>query len=172
VAIDGGEGAGLLGAERPAMLEAALLAAIRLVAAPVFLVDGALRVLHSNEAGKHLLKLDPEQTKAALARSVSGRTEPQRTSALSPVRGVHHWLVSLPLEGPAVDAAAAALRVEYQLTKRQAEVMSLVAQGHANRDIADRLGCSLRTVEIHLSAVFRKTGQDSRTKLVMWFYRR
>ena len=51
-------------------------------------------------------------------------------------------------------------------------IACLVVQGHSNRDIADALGCSLRTVEIHLSAVFRKTGQSSRTKLVMWFYRR
>jgi DNA-binding NarL/FixJ family response regulator len=153
------------------LLEAALSAALELLASPVFLVDDEQRVIKANEAGRQLLREQPEPTRAAIGQRLTGQAEPAAVS-LSAAGAPGHHLVSLPLEGGAIDAAAASLRMQHQLTKRQTEVLSLVVQGLANRDIAEKLGCSLRTVEIHLSAVFRKTGQQSRTKLVKWFYRR
>ncbi len=153
------------------MLDAALGAALGLAPAPAFVIDDQLRIVKTNEPGRQLLKDQPEETRAALSSRINGRAEPQATP-LSRVGGHGHFLISLPLDGPALQAAAAALRVQHQLTKRQTEALALVVQGQSNREISDELGCSLRTVEIHLSAVFRKTGQASRTKLVMWFYRR
>ena len=153
------------------MLDAALGAALGLVPAPVFVVDDELRIIKTNEPGRHLLRDHPEETRAALSARINGRGDPQATP-LSRVGGRGHYLIALPLDGPALNASASALRVQHQLTRRQTEVLALVVQGQSNREIAEALGCSLRTVEIHLSAVFRKTGQGSRTKLVMWFYRR
>ena len=153
------------------MLDAALGAALGLVPAPVFVVDDELRIVKTNEPGRQLLKEHPEETRAALFSRISGHVEPLATP-LSRVGGRGHFLIALPLDGPALQASVTALRLQHQLTPRQTEVLALVVQGQANRDIAAALGCSLRTVEIHLSAVFRKTGQASRTKLVMWFYRR
>lgn len=42
------------------------------------------------------------------------------------------------------------------LTEREVEVLSLVAEGHANAEIARRLGLSDRTVEAHMRSVFTK----------------
>lgn len=53
------------------------------------------------------------------------------------------------------------------LTPREGEVLALVAQGLSDRDIADRLVVSPRTVEKHVGAVLRKTGAPSRTAAVM-----
>jgi DNA-binding CsgD family transcriptional regulator len=49
-----------------------------------------------------------------------------------------------------------------QLTRREVEVLQLVAQGHRNRDIAQRLFLSEKTVAHHVSAILRKL--DARTR--------
>lgn len=47
------------------------------------------------------------------------------------------------------------------LTERELEVMKLAVMGHANKEIARRLGISHRTVEIHKSKLMHKTGAAS-----------
>jgi DNA-binding CsgD family transcriptional regulator len=49
------------------------------------------------------------------------------------------------------------------LTRREAEVLRLVALGGSNRDIASRLGVSSRTVQKHLERAFRKLGVTTRS---------
>ena len=62
--------------------------------------------------------------------------------------------------GPAPGADVSTL-----LTPQELQVAILVAEGRRNREIADTLFLSLRTVESHLGRVFRKLGVDSRTQL-------
>jgi len=52
------------------------------------------------------------------------------------------------------------------LTPREKEVLGLVAAGHANREIATRLGISERTVKFHVSAILSKLGASNRTQAV------
>jgi len=52
------------------------------------------------------------------------------------------------------------------LTAREVDVLQLVAKGHSNRQIADELNVSPRTVEVHLTHLYRKLGADNRTKAV------
>jgi DNA-binding CsgD family transcriptional regulator len=51
------------------------------------------------------------------------------------------------------------------LTRRELEVASLAARGMSDRDIADTLVVSVRTVESHLAAAYRKLGISSRREL-------
>jgi DNA-binding CsgD family transcriptional regulator len=51
------------------------------------------------------------------------------------------------------------------LTRREREVAGLAAQGRTNRDIADELVVSVRTVENHLQRVYAKLGVGSRDEL-------
>jgi len=51
------------------------------------------------------------------------------------------------------------------ITTREAEVLGLVADGLANKEIAARLYLSVRTVEKHVESILRKTGCASRTQL-------
>jgi DNA-binding NarL/FixJ family response regulator len=62
-------------------------------------------------------------------------------------------------EAPAVPAELA------QLTAREREVAGLVAEGLSNQDIAARLHVSRRTVETHLSTIYRKVSVPSRAAL-------
>jgi non-specific serine/threonine protein kinase len=54
------------------------------------------------------------------------------------------------------------------LTRREQEVAALVAKGLGNRDIADQLYLSKRTVDSHLEHIFDKLGFTSRTQLANW----
>src|SRR5688500_6690524 len=52
------------------------------------------------------------------------------------------------------------------LTTREHDVLALVADGLANRDIAARLGISDHTVKFHLASIFGKLGVSTRTEAV------
>jgi DNA-binding NarL/FixJ family response regulator len=59
------------------------------------------------------------------------------------------------------------MSAELGLTERELEILRLAAIGLRNKEIADRLFLSLRTVEGHLSHVFNKLGVASRTEAIM-----
>ncbi|HLA98226.1 MAG TPA: response regulator transcription factor [Anaerolineales bacterium] len=52
------------------------------------------------------------------------------------------------------------------LTEREAQVLQLLAQGLANKQIASALGISEHTVKFHISSVYSKLGVASRTEAV------
>jgi DNA-binding NarL/FixJ family response regulator len=53
------------------------------------------------------------------------------------------------------------------LTAREVEVVRLVAQGHRNRAIADRLAITEGTVKVHLHNIYEKLGIDGRLELLV-----
>jgi NarL family two-component system response regulator YdfI len=55
---------------------------------------------------------------------------------------------------------------EWELTRRQRDVLAKVACGNANKVIALTLGVSVRTVEVHLTAIFVKARVASRAELL------
>jgi DNA-binding NarL/FixJ family response regulator len=55
-----------------------------------------------------------------------------------------------------------------RLTKREREVMRLIARGYSYKEIATRLFVSVKTVETHVSAVLRKLQLSSRHQLTAW----
>lgn len=59
-----------------------------------------------------------------------------------------------------------------ELTARELEVARLVAAGLRNREIADRLGLSVRTAESHVDSVRKKLGFRSRTQIGRWIAER
>src|SRR4051812_41833385 len=58
------------------------------------------------------------------------------------------------------------LVTELQLSKRELEVLTLLAQGHSNQEIAGQLFVSLSTVKTHLQNIFEKLDVKRRTQAV------
>src|SRR5262249_31990265 len=52
------------------------------------------------------------------------------------------------------------------LTQRQEEILLLIAQGYANKEIGHRLSLAEPTVKMHVSAIFRALNVASRTQAV------
>ena len=57
---------------------------------------------------------------------------------------------------------------ERDLSERELEIISLVAEGLTNQEIASTLTISKRTVDNHVSNIFTKTGAKNRVALLNW----
>ena len=57
---------------------------------------------------------------------------------------------------------------ETVLTGRQREIAALVAEGLSNKDIAERLVLSTRTVDSHVEHILAKLGASSRLQIAAW----
>lgn len=55
-----------------------------------------------------------------------------------------------------------------RLTSREHDVLSLIAGGLSNRDIAAHLGLSLNSVKTYIRTAYGKIGADRRTQAVLW----
>lgn len=57
------------------------------------------------------------------------------------------------------------------LTPREQEVLTLIAGGYANREIAEKLGVSLSTIQTHYAHLIEKLNLRNRTELVKYALR-
>ncbi|AFZ43553.1 two component transcriptional regulator, LuxR family [Halothece sp. PCC 7418] len=74
--------------------------------------------------------------------------------------------------GGSVDGAQQGEKIhvpaDVTLTRTETKVVQFVAQGLANREIAEKLNVSQRTVESHVSNMLNKTRLHNRTELARW----
>jgi DNA-binding NarL/FixJ family response regulator len=70
------------------------------------------------------------------------------------------------------DASRGAAPERTEVTGREQEVLELVADGHTNRAIADKLAISTRTAQKHVENLFKKLDVHDRTELVAQAFRR
>ena len=73
-----------------------------------------------------------------------------------------------PKAAKAVLSARAESRPAAELTAREQEVLALLAEGLANKQIARRLGIAEKTVKAHLTSVFQSIGVTDRTQAALW----
>ena len=74
-----------------------------------------------------------------------------------------------PRAARAVLASRSAKAPEAYVTPREGEVLDLVGEGLANKQIAQRLGISEKTVKAHLTSIFQRLGVLSRTEAAIWW---
>jgi len=65
---------------------------------------------------------------------------------------------------PKTTAPAVADCRRVRLTKREIEVLSLIAQGHSSKEAADKLYVSKRTVDFHLANIYDKLQVNNRVQ--------
>lgn len=63
--------------------------------------------------------------------------------------------------------AAPSPRRDIRLSRREAEILRYICEGHSNKAIADKLNISVQTVKTHCNHLFKKFGVTSRLKLAM-----
>ena len=57
------------------------------------------------------------------------------------------------------------------LTRREREILALMAEGHSNRELARMLWVTEQTVKFHLSNIYRKLDVANRTEASRWAHR-
>jgi DNA-binding NarL/FixJ family response regulator len=77
---------------------------------------------------------------------------------------------SAPSSLPPVSAGNEA-GVNVSLTRREREILALVAEGHSNRELARMLWVTEQTVKFHLSNIYRKLNVANRTEASRWAHR-
>jgi two-component system, NarL family, response regulator DevR len=55
-----------------------------------------------------------------------------------------------------------------KLTRRELEILRLVAEGHSNSQLAKMLWVTEQTIKFHLSNIYRKLGVSNRTEASRW----
>jgi DNA-binding CsgD family transcriptional regulator len=142
-------------------------------------VDEAGRYLTGNEAARRLFggsavpesvlraaRAGREGEEPAVAKLPSGgllRVVPGEAKAAS--AGAARVLFLVPADGD-FELSTDHLQARYGLTAAQGRVVSLVALGLTNKEIAARLSVSSETVHKHLAAIFQRVGLSTRAGLV------
>ena len=58
-----------------------------------------------------------------------------------------------------------------KLTNREVQILQLLADGRSNREIADRLNITIRTVKFHTANIYSKSNVNSRSAAIAWMWR-
>ncbi|MEO6990583.1 MAG: response regulator transcription factor [Candidatus Baltobacteraceae bacterium] len=82
------------------------------------------------------------------------------------VRAVSRGETQLPTDVAGQLARAVRAPRALRLTDREREILALVAAGHSNRAIAERLGIGERTVKFHVSEILARLGAGNRAQAV------
>jgi two-component system, NarL family, response regulator NreC len=119
---------------------------------------------------------DPAYLRTALAMGACGYVVKSAadTELISAIRAVFQGRVfvdarsSTTTSGATAAQPAAAIQAKSQfntLSAREKEVLVLIAQGHTNQAVADRLDLSVKTVESYRSRLMEKLGLKNRADL-------
>ena len=131
-------------------LGAAVELAMRLHARPL------LRELRQL-AGRALIQLSPE-VDAVLAEPAPAPAGPRPTVAPGPVSDATPAAAGQLVPKPSVPGDT------FGLSKRELEVLALIARGRTNREIGDRLFISQKTVGVHVGNILSKLGVSGRVE--------
>ncbi|MCD4527169.1 response regulator transcription factor [Nocardioides sp. cx-173] len=125
---------------------------------------GAKVVLYSWHTSPHLVE-------AALAQGVDGYVSKgapaeELVTALERIAAGEQVV---PAPGPHLGAdGSGTWPGQEELTAREAEVVALIAQGLANREIAGRVFLSINSIKSHIRSAYRKMGVSRRSQAVVW----
>lgn len=140
--------------------------AMEAIPSAAFITNGDGLVLFSNGEGRRLLS-HPGRTRDEIREAANGDSSaPFTVSRIAGRAGRERRLL---VRRPSVECPESPSRVAattWGLSRRQAEVLALVVEGHPNASIAQLLGIALRTVEVHMTAILARAGVENRSSLV------
>ncbi len=92
-----------------------------------------------------------------------------RAGAAQPLDGIVQLAIGDADEPPGCSGSSGARAGQAGgLTKREQQIAALVASGLSNREIAEKLAISKRTVDAHVDHIFAKLKISSRVQLTVW----
>jgi len=155
----------------PALLRAALEVALEVLTVSACVVDGNGRVLHANQSARRELS-DPESDFAReMERALAlGQSTCVDLLSISCTEGQCVLVVDRRQERRPQRAIERAAH-RWGLTAKQARVLSLLAEGHPNKTIAQQIGCAENTVEYHVTRLLAKAEKESRAELIAELWR-
>ena len=111
---------------------------------------------------------DPGYARLALAAGASGHVIKDAESAelLAAIRAVHRGRTFVQVGSEPAAPATLERPATPTLSPRERQVLGLLAHGHTNREVADRLSLSVKTVETHRSHINRKLHVHSTGELI------
>ncbi len=120
--------------------------------------------------------LDPDQMAAFIAAGASGflTREAEASDLTRALIAVGRGELALPSElagqvlRQLAERSGGSQALAEQLTDREQEVLVQLAQGMTNKEIAQSLMISVRTVEAHLRSIYGKLEVSSRTEAALW----
>jgi DNA-binding CsgD family transcriptional regulator len=145
-------------------------AALEAIGRAAVVVDASGNVLQANSIARALLA-DREGSLRETLRAVvrAGGAEHldwSSTPVATDSQDLEYLIVARPAKVGVTGRLAQADR-RWELTRRQREVLGKLAGGNTNKLIAATLGVSVRTVEVHLTALFAKARVASRSELLV-----
>ncbi len=114
--------------------------------------------------------LTPADAVTGLPASVRIRTPNGRWAALEGARleGTEHGKVAITMRGASSEEVFDLLCRAHALTRRERQLVALVLNGLATKQLAEALFISPHTVQDHLKSIFEKTGARSRHELIAY----
>lgn len=100
-------------------------------------------------------------------RGLQANTPPEIADLADQIAEIKALLKQKPNEGR-INVATKVPTIKIEFTAREQSVLELVVEGLMNKEIASRLGTTIRNVEKYVSRLFNKTGTSSRTELVRY----
>jgi DNA-binding CsgD family transcriptional regulator len=149
---------------------ATLVQTLEALGVPAFIVRAEGAIVFANEAAAALLDAAPTDTRARLRGALAAPDEASTVARVDARGTPASFLVVLRDVASVLEGRLRAASSRWKLTPRETQVLRWVAHGDANKEIAIRLGCHEGSVERHVTALLRKTGLDSRSRLVAGFW--
>lgn len=132
------------------------------------LPDVGVLILTIHDADEYLLEAVRSGVDGYVLKDVDPSVLVQAIRAIRAGRGYLHPSLGVRLmHGVRRQQGSRQERAEDVLTAREIEVLHLLAEGVSNREIAERLFISEKTVKNHTNSIFRKMGVSDRTQAVL-----
>lgn len=114
-----------------------------------------------------ILTANQSETDAALAKKAGANGYILKDCSLDELVGAIHQVLNHEdlFYSPSVDFSAAKQINDNTLTRRERQVLQLIAENNSSKDIAEMLSLSVRTVEKHRANLKEKLGNPSLSKL-------
>jgi DNA-binding CsgD family transcriptional regulator len=159
---------------RSRLQDLAVQAALENISSAAFIISATGAVERSNARARALMESGGGQAVQLLWQALGDPTPtPGADFEISPLftygNVVHYLAVQRAENGSPIDRLAIAVH-RWKLTGQEAKVFANLVTGDSNRQIAAKIGCAERTVELHVTHILQRLDVESRNAAIAKFW--